>query len=204
MRPLVRLAAVFIAGLVLAAAHGGGARAAGDEIGMGRPDAPVKMVEYASASCPHCARFNNDVFPQFKKKYIDTGIVYYEMREVVTEPVNFAAAAYLTARCAGPDKYYAVLDAVFHAQASMRQTQDYAGGLRTIALGAGLSESQWKACISDPAAQQALQARLERYNREAEIDGTPTFYFNGKKVKSGEMTMAELDAAVAAARAAKK
>jgi protein-disulfide isomerase len=204
MRAFAALAAVFLAGLLLAASSGGGAWAAGDEIGMGRPDAPVKMVEYASASCPHCARFNNEVFPQFRKKYIDTGVVYYEMRELVTEPVNFAAAAYLTARCAGPDKYYPVLDAVFRAQASMRQTQDYAGGLRTIALGAGLSESQWRACVTDPAAQQALEARIERYTREADIDGTPTFYFNGKKVKSGEMTMAELDAAVAAARAAKK
>jgi len=204
MRALARLATVFLAGLVLAASHGGDARAAGEEIGMGKPDAPVKMVEYASASCSHCARFNNEVFPEFKKKYIDTGIVYYEMREVVTEPVNFAAAAYLTARCAGPDKYYSVLDAVYHAQASIYQTQDYAGGLRTIALAAGLSESQWRTCITDPVAQQALQARIERYNSEADIQGTPTFYFNGKKVKSGEMTMAELDAAVAAARAAKK
>jgi protein-disulfide isomerase len=162
------------------------------------------MVEYASASCPHCARFNNDVFPEFKKKYIDTGIVYYEMREVLTDPVNFAAAAYLTARCAGPEKYYSVLDAVYHAQALMRQTGDYVGGLRKIALGAGLSESQWMACVTDPAGQKALEARLERYSQEAEIDGTPTFYFNGMKVKSGEMTMAELDAAVADARAAKK
>jgi protein-disulfide isomerase len=204
MRALARLATVFVAAVVLALAHGGGAKAAGDEIGMGKPNAPVKMVEYASASCPHCAHFNNDVFPQFKKKYIDTGIVYYEMREVLTDPVNFAAAVYLTAWCAGPDKYYSVLDAVFHAQALMRETEDYAGGLRKIALAAGLSESKWQACVTDPAAQQALQARLERYSREAEIDGTPTFYFNGKKVKSGVMTMAELDAAVADARAAKK
>jgi protein-disulfide isomerase len=204
MRALARLATVFLVGLLVAASNGGGAKAASDEIGMGKPEAPVKMVEYASASCPHCAHFNNDIFPEFKKKYIDTGIVYYEMREVLTDPVNFAAAAYLTARCAGPDKYYSVLDAVFHAQASMRETQDYAGGLRTIALAAGLSEAQWKTCVTDPAAQQALQARLERYNREADIQGTPTFYFNGKMVKSGVMTMAELDAAVADARAAKK
>jgi protein-disulfide isomerase len=204
MRALARLVSAVVAAVALAASHAGVAMAAGDEIGMGKPNAPVKMVEYASASCPHCARFNNDVFPEFKKKYIDTGIVYYEMREVLTDPVNFAAAAYLTARCAGPDKYYSVLDAVYHAQALMRQTGDYAGGLRKIALGAGLSESQWTACVTDPAGQKALEARLDRYAQEAEIDGTPTFYFNGKKVKSGEMTMAELDAAVADARAAKK
>ena len=93
MRALAKLATVVIAGLMLAASNGGAARAAGDEIGMGKPDAPVKMVEYASASCPHCAQFNNEVFPAFKKKYIDTGVVYYELREILTAPVNFAAAA---------------------------------------------------------------------------------------------------------------
>ena len=179
---LAKLAAVLATGLVFAACNAGAAMAAGEEIGMGRPDAPVKMVEYASASCPHCARFNNEVFPEFKKKYIDTGVVYYEMREVLTDPVNFAAVAFMTARCAGPDKYYSVLDEIFHAQAAMRQTQDYAGGLQKIALAAGLTESQWKACVTDPAAQQALQARLARYRREAEIQGTPTFFLNGTKL----------------------
>jgi protein-disulfide isomerase len=204
MRSLAKLATVLIAGLVLAACNSGGGKGAGDEIGMGDPKAPVKMVEYASASCPHCARFNNDVFPEFKKKYIDTGIVYYELHEVLTPPENFAAAAYLTARCAGPDKYYSVLDAVYRAQSSIYASNDFAGGLRTIALAAGLSEDQWKKCVTDDAAQKALQARVERYNREADISGTPTFYINGKMAKSGEMTMAELDAAVAAARAGKK
>jgi protein-disulfide isomerase len=203
MRILASLAAVLVAGLMLASG-GHAATAAKDEIGLGKPTAPVKMVEYASASCPHCARFNNEVFPAFRKKYIDTGIVYYEMREVLTDPVNVAAAAFLTARCAGPKKYYSVIDAVFKAQAAMYQSNDFAGGLQKIALTAGLSEAQWKTCLNDPAGQKALESRLERYTREAEIDGTPTFYFNGKKVKSGEMTMAELDAAVAAARAAKK
>jgi protein-disulfide isomerase len=204
MRSLAKLATVFLAGLLLTACNNGGPKGAGDEIGMGKPDAPVKMVEYASASCPHCARFNNEVFPEFKAKYIDTGIVYYELHEVLTPPENFAAAAYLTARCAGPDKYYSVLDAVYRAQATIEQTGDYANGLRNIAVSAGLSEAQWKKCVTDPAAQKALQDRVARYNREADIQGTPTFYFNGKMAKSGEMTMAELDAAVAAARAEKK
>jgi protein-disulfide isomerase len=204
MRSLAKLATVLIAGLVLAACNNGGPKSTGEEIGMGDPKAPVKMVEYASASCPHCARFNNEVFPEFKAKYIDTGVVYYELHEVLTDPANFAAAAYLTARCAGPDKYYSVLDAVYRAQASIHATRDYAGGLRTIALSSGLSEAQWKKCVADPAAQKALEDRVARYNKEADIPGTPTFYFNGKMAKSGEMTMAELDAAVAAARAGKK
>lgn len=204
MRSVAKLVTVLFAGLVLAACNSGGAKGAGEEIGMGKAGAPVKMVEYASASCSHCARFNNEVFPAFKAKYIDTGIVHYEMREIITPPENFAAAAYLTARCAGPDKYYSVLDAVYRAQMSIFQSGDFAGGLKNIALSAGLSEAQWKTCVTDEAAQKKLRDRVERYNKEANITGTPTFYFNGKMVKSGEMTMAELDAAVTAARAGKK
>ena len=204
MRSLAKLATVFIAGLVLAACNSGGAKGAGDEIGMGKPDAPVKVVEYASIACGHCAQFNNEIFPAFKAKYIDTGIVYYEMREIITDPANFAAGGYLTARCVPADKYYSVIDAIYRAQGSIFASQDYAGGLRTIALSAGLSEDQWRKCVTDEAAAKKLRDRVARYNREADIPGTPTFYFNGKMVKSGVMTMAELDAAVAAARAGKK
>lgn len=204
MRSISKLLTLVVAGFVLAACNNGGAKATGEEIGMGNPTAPVKMVEYASTACGHCAAFNNDVFPAFKAKYIDTGIVYYEMREILTAPENFAAAAFLTARCAGKDKYYSVIDSVFRAQGDIFQSGDLAGGLRAIALSAGLSEEKWKACIADDAAQKALRDRTERYSREGEIAGTPTFFMNGKKVKESAMTMAELDAAVAAARAVKK
>ena len=202
MRSLTKLVGVFFAGLVLAACNSGGAKGAGDEIGMGKPNAPVKVVEYASASCGHCAAFNNEVFPAFKAKYIDTGIVYYEMREIITPPENFAAAAFLTARCAGPEKYYSVMEAVFRAQGAIFQSGDFAGGLRNIALSAGLSEDQWKQCISDEAAQEKLRARVDR--NSAKANSTPTFYVNDKLAKEGVMTLPELDAAIAAARAGKK
>src|SRR5665213_2186956 len=83
---------------------------------MGDPRAKVTVVEYASASCPHCARFNNDVFPAFKAKYIDTGKVRYVLREFLTEPVQVAAAGFLLARCAGKGKYFGALDDFFHGQ----------------------------------------------------------------------------------------
>lgn len=205
MRSLTKIVGVLIASLVLVACNNGGSGKSGsEEIGMGKPDAPVKVVEYASIACSHCAQFNNEVFPAFKAKYIDTGIVYYEMREIITPPENFAAGGYLTARCVPADKYYSVIDAIYRAQAAMVQSQDYAGGLRDIALSAGLTEAQWRTCVTDETAQKKLRDRVARYNREADIQGTPTFYFNGKMVKSGEMSMAELDAAVAAARAGKK
>src|SRR5271170_7604643 len=80
-----------------------------DDMSLGNPTAKVTVIEYASASCPHCARFNNDVFPAFKTKYIDSGRIHYVFREFLTPPVEVAAAGFLTARCAGKDKYFSVL-----------------------------------------------------------------------------------------------
>ena len=70
---------------------------------LGSPKAKVTVIEYASLACSHCAHFNNEVFPEFKAKYIDTGKVRYVYREFYTPPVEVAAAGALIARCAGPD-----------------------------------------------------------------------------------------------------
>ena len=156
-------------------------------------------MEYASASCAHCARFNNEVFPEFKKKYIDTGKVHYTLREFLTPPNQVAAASFLMARCAGKDKYFPALDAVFHNQEEMFQTGDYRGVLLRIAQSMGMTEKQFDACIADEAALKALNARMEKAMREEKISSTPTFDVNGKRLKEGEVSMAEFDAAIAAA-----
>lgn len=202
MRSFSKLMIVIAAATLIASCSKGGAVGPGEEIGMGKADAPVKMIEYGSASCTHCGDFNNEVLPELKTKYIDTGVVYYELRELTTNPANYAAAAFLTARCAGKDKYYAVLDASYRKLNETLQTQDYAGALKEIALSAGLSESQWRACVEDEKAQNALAARTKKHSEEAEIDGTPTFYINGKKY-TGAYSVADLSAAIDAAKAGK-
>lgn len=166
---------------------------------LGDPNAKVKMVEYASLTCSHCGTFNNDVFPAFKAKYIDTGKVHYTFKEFLTPPNEVAAAGFLTARCAGKDKYFNVTDAIFHAQQEMFTTGDMRGVLLRIAQSAGLTEEQFNACITDEAALKALNERVEKAIKVDKITATPSFIVNGKKVKEGEMTMAELDAAVAEA-----
>ena len=90
----------------------------------GSPHAKVTVIEYASSSCPHCARFNEEVFPAFKAKYVDTGKVYYVYRPFLTQPVDIAGAAALVAGCAGKAKALNVLDAFFRGQAEMYQTGD--------------------------------------------------------------------------------
>ena len=173
-----------------------------DDMSLGNPAAKVTVIEYASASCPHCARFNNEVFPAFKAKYIDTGKINYVFREFLTPPVNMAAAGFLTARCAGKDKYFSVLDAIYQGQTAMFQSGDIHGGLLRIAQSAGMNEQQFNACVSDDKALTALNDRVQRYETKDNISGTPTFLVNGKKL-DGEQTLASLDAAIAAAQAGK-
>ncbi len=198
------LAAVAVLGaLALVGCSKGGAKANTDDMTMGDPKAKIEMVEYASASCTHCAAFNNDVFPAFKAKYIDTGKVHYTLKEFITAPPELAAAGFLTARCAGKDKYFSVLDAVFKAQTEMFQTGDIRGPLLRIAQSSGMTEAQFNACITDEAALKALNDRVEKASKEQKISGTPTFFINGKEVASGEVTLEQLDAAVAAASAGK-
>ena len=195
------LALAMMGALALAACSKGGGKAETGDMTLGDPKAKVQLVEYASASCSHCARFNNDVFPEFKKKYIDTGKVHYTFREMLTEPKSVAAAAFLMARCAGKDKYFPAVDAVFRNQQEMFTTSDPRTVLLRIAQSMGMTEQSFEACVSDEKAFKDLNERIEK--TAGDINGTPAFVFNGKKVKEGEISMAELDAAVAEASKAK-
>ena len=191
--------------LSLTACNKGGATAASsDDMTLGNPDAKVTVVEYASASCSHCAKWNEEVFPAFKAKYVDTGRVHYVFREFLTSPIELASAAFLMARCAGKDKYFNVVDAVFRAQPVMYQTGDYRGELLRIANSAGMSEQQFTQCIRDDEALKALNARVERAVEDENISGTPTFVINGKTAASGEMTLEQLDKAITEAEAVAK
>ncbi len=198
--------AVLAIGLSLAVAAcggSGGGAVTSEDMSLGNPQSKVTVIEYASASCSHCAAWNEEVWPGFKAKYVDTGRVHYVFREFLTPPVELASAAFLMARCAGKDKYFTVVDAVFRAQPEMYSTGDIRGVLVRIAKSAGMTEQQFTQCISDEAALKALNERVEKYAKSAKITGTPTFVVNGEKI-SGEASMAQLDAAVAKAEAAAK
>ncbi len=199
-----RLFMTLAVSLALVACNKTTASATDSDMSMGSPTAKVTVIEYASASCPHCARWNNDVFPQFKAKYIDTGKVHYVFREFLTPPIEVASAGFLLARCAGKDKYFPVLDAIYHNQAQMYESGDIRGGLLRIAQSVGMNEKQFNDCITSDEALKALYDRVEKAQKEAKITGTPTFFFNGERYDKGEMSMADLDAAYAKAAAAAK
>lgn len=195
------LLALGASALALAACKGGGgATVTADDMSMGDANAKVTVVEYASLACGHCAEWNKTVFPEFKAKYIDTGKVRYVFREFITAPPQLAVAGTLLARCAGKDKYFTVIDAVFHGQEEIFRTGDIRGVLLPIAQSAGLSEDAFMACVSDEKAIKALNEKVQKYSQEAKIEGTPTFFFNDDKYGNG-LTMTQIDEAYAKALA---
>ena len=166
---------------------------------LGSARAPVTVIEYASASCPHCARWALDVFPDFERQFIRTGQVRYVMREFLTSPPELAAAGFLTARCGGGGRYFEILQAVFSVQAEIFESGNIAGPLLRVAQQFGISREQFNACLND---QVALLALNQRVTRAVEVDGinsTPTFFVNGRRMV-GEQTLEDLAAAVADAR----
>ena len=190
---LVLFALVAAVGLHAASAAPTPTSLTAEEMSLGNAKAKVTVTEYASAACPHCARFNNDVFPDFKKKYVDTGKVRYVFREILTEPTQFAATAFMMARCAGDDKYFDVLDDVFHQQTTIYDSNDLAGGLLKIGAKYGLTKDQINACMDDKSLE-ALNARLVKAD-SAGINATPTFVIGAAKLE-GEKSLAELSAVI--------
>ena len=186
--------------LLLGACNGeggsaGGGAAADGEMSMGSADAPVTVVEYASVTCGHCAAWNEQVFPEFKSRFIDTGQVRYVFRELPTPPANIAVAGFLAARCAGPDRYFAMIDAMMRNQQAM--IADPRNELLRIARTAGMTEEQFDACVTDQEAADALEARVQDANEQG-VTGTPYFLVNGEHL-DGAPTMEAFETAIRAA-----
>jgi protein-disulfide isomerase len=161
------------------------------DMALGPAKALVTIVEYASMTCPHCAAFEQNVFPMLKSKYIDTGKVRFVFREF---PLDVkAAAASMLARCiAGgdADKYFATVDLLFKQQDQLtEQTKDT---LQLIGKQAGLTEPDVAACEKDQALLDKLKADQAFAFETLKVDATPTFFVNGEKLK-GAMSFEEID-----------
>ena len=202
LRRLVMLLAV--AGLTVVGGMASAAPAKVDapEVAMGDPKAKVTIVEYASLTCPHCARFNIEVLPEFKRRYIDTGKVRYVLREFLTAPEEVAAAGFLIARCAGKDKYFDAIDAMFRGQAEMYDSGDPRTALLKEGRAGGLTDEETMACTQDQAALKALGDRVDKAISVEKINATPTFLIGGKKFE-GEQSFEKLEALVQPLLAAK-
>jgi protein-disulfide isomerase len=165
------------------------------DMALGSATARVTVIEYASVGCPHCAEWSKTVFPAIKAKYIDTGRVRFVVREMITGDATIATAGFMVARCAGPAKYFEVVDQVYRRQPEMWGKAANAGAvLGEIAKSAGMTEAAYEACIDDQKGLDALNARVAQHNKDG-VDSTPTFFVNGKRHEE-PLTLAEVAAAV--------
>lgn len=194
------LVALMVVGAAACSKVGGSAAALPDDMDLGNPQAKVTVVEYASVGCPVCAKWQNEVYPAFKAKYIDPGKVHYVFREMLVgqgPEIAVAASGFLLARCAGKDKYFAVNDAIFKNQEQAFQAPRET--LLDIAKSVGMTDESFNKCVNDEGALKALNDRVERHNRQDHVNSTPTFVINGKAMEPGYHTLEEIDAAIKAA-----
>lgn len=152
------------------------------ERALGEADAPVTIIEYASATCPHCARFHTDTFPALKEEFIDTGKVRFVFREFPFD--DLALAGFMLARCAPEERYFPIIDVLFEEQQSW--TQDPRGELLKIARMAGFTEESFNQCLEN---EEIAQGIIEIRSTGAEqygVDSTPTFFVNGTVIQGNQ------------------
>jgi protein-disulfide isomerase len=153
------------------------------EKALGDPNAPNIVIEYVSMTCPHCQAFHEQVFGQVKEKYIDTGKVYFILREFPLDPL--ATSAIMLARCAPADSFFPVVDLLFDAQRSWAFSDDPVNALRDTVKQAGFTQDSFKECLTN---QQILDGVNWVKNRGADkfgVNSTPTFFINGQKYAGG-------------------
>jgi protein-disulfide isomerase len=161
-----------------------------DDIIVGKEEAPITMIEYSSLSCPHCARFSNDVLPQIKKDFIDTGKVKFIPRDF---PLNKPALqAALFTHCMTPMRFQSISESLFKTQ-DQWLTDNATEALAQIAASAGMDRPKFDACLADKDAAAKILATMKAGQDAFQINATPTFIVNGIKLE-GEQTYDDLKA----------
>jgi protein-disulfide isomerase len=163
-----------------------------EEMALGKSDAPVTVIEYASMTCGHCAAFHVKTYPEFKKRYVDTGKARYILREFPFDPL--AAGAFMLARCAGKDKYFPLVETLFQQQRTWAVEKPIEP-LFAIAKQAGFTQQSFDACLRDQKMLDGIEKVRARATEKFKVDSTPTFFINGKVYK-GALSIDELAKAI--------
>lgn len=151
---------------------------------IGKADAPITIIEYASLTCPHCARFHKETLPKLKAGFIDTGKVKLIYRDFPFDGLALRAAA--LARCAPPERYWAVLETLFAQQDNWTRARDPLQALGNIGKLAGMSQATVDACFKDTKLLDSIaQLRIDGEKTHG-VSSTPTFIIGDKKISGAE------------------
>jgi len=164
------------------------------DIAHGAESAPVTIIEYASMTCTHCAAFQAETWPKLKAKYVDSGKVRFILREFPLDPL--ATAAFMLARCAGPDKRNALVDLLYAEQKSWAFVEKPIEALAAEVKQAGLSQADFEACLTNQDLLTKVNQTRARASEIFNVDSTPTFFVNGREMK-GELPIDDFDKALA-------
>src|SRR3954469_14816782 len=146
---------------------------------LGKAEAPITIIEYASLTCPHCAHFDVTVLPKLKEKWIDTVKAKLILRDFpLDEPAMRAA---MVARCAPAERFYPLVDALFADQEKWATAKDYRAALERLAKLGGVGDKEFKACIADKKLEDQVAGSRLTAAKDLGVDSTPTFFINGTK-----------------------
>ena len=146
---------------------------------MGRADAPITIVEYASLTCRFCRKFHRETFPVLKRQYIDTGKVRFILREF---PIGrTSGTAWIATRCANPSKYFALYTAYLDKQHLWVSQEIRREPIFKVASKLGMSREKFNKCLSNQSIIDGLTWIKER-GRQLGVFGTPSFFINGERV----------------------
>lgn len=149
---------------------------------IGDADAPITIIEYASLTCPHCASFHTDTLPQLKSEWLDEGKARLVYRHYPLDRLALRAA--MVTDCLEKDRaFFGLLDTLFKSQQDWARADDPIAALQKHARLAGLSEERFNSCIEDEGILDAILAKLEQARETYEVQSTPTFFINGRKVE---------------------
>lgn len=163
---------------------------------QGSADAPIEIIEYASYTCPHCASFHANQYPQLKADYIDTGKVRFVYREVYFD--RFGLWASMMARCGGETRFFGISEILYDQQqewiAGGQDPAAIADNLRRIGLTAGIAPDELDVCMSDATTAQTLVAWFEENAERDDVTSTPTLLIDGTKYSN--MNYADMSALI--------
>ena len=160
---------------------------------FGDASAKIKIIEFASLTCGHCARFHNEVMPILKEKYIEKGLIHFTYKDFPL--AKFALKASMIARCAGNEKFFKFLDVFYKKQKDWTRTKDPFKSLLKIAKFGGLKDEELKVCIGNKSIEDGILKERLNSSKKYDIKATPTIYLNGEKY-NGDLTIEAIESKI--------